>query len=129
MSFWRQVSNGRSFEEATEWTTHQPTRAQRVIGRSDDLKPFHGQEGFNTYRDSRKGWEPTANRAWIQKGIDRGETFRVASPDPWNPKTLWNDPLKVRVGTATPFAHELMWLLEAGYVYRDGFMVPTRFMR
>ena len=66
------------------------------------------------------------NRAWIEKGIARGEMFKVATR---NPLDKLSNVQGRHAGQLGPFGHEMKGLDDAGYVFQDGFMVPKRFLK
>ncbi len=58
-----------------------------VIGRRDDVRPYDNQEDYGTLRI--QGWNLRVNDSWMQGGIDRDATFKLASP--MTDETLWDE--------------------------------------
>ncbi|SIS97494.1 hypothetical protein SAMN05421766_10611 [Zobellia uliginosa] len=78
-----------------------PEELGPVLNKVDDMSP--GSPG---------------HKAWIQGGIDRGAAFKLTSPRIAD--NLWD----AKRGAPTVFADELAQLKKAGYIEKDGHMVP-----
>lgn len=92
--------------------------AVKVIGRLTDTEVAKGWPGHDVLKvPTGKTWNLGMNDAWIQEGIDRGQTFYLASPI--NLSTLRSQEWRVTV-----YFRELKMLRDAGYYRVGDFMMP-----
>lgn len=51
-----------------------------VIGKLKDTAPYRGLPGYNVFPEC-EGWTPERNRIWIDRAIERGDSFLIVSND------------------------------------------------
>ena len=113
-------NNSADAAEGWDWyKQNNKTTDTPVLGRLDDTSPYKSRSGYQVLDSDR--WSPGVNKAWVQGGIDRGASFKLVSPR--TPENLIVQSGS-RIGKPTVFADELDMLKKAGYVEKNGYMVP-----